>query len=84
MLSLRAETGNSQSAVALMSNEVERITVAAEWSVAIVPNLVQVALAMWILGAQLGAVCVAPVLIAVCELSPDCFFKSRKAMEGLN
>ncbi|KAF6824602.1 Multidrug resistance-associated protein 1-like protein 5 [Colletotrichum musicola] len=65
MLSLRAETGNSQSAVALMSNEVERITVAAEWSVAIVPNLVQVALAMWILGAQLGAVCVAPVLIAV-------------------
>ncbi|KAF9876778.1 ABC multidrug transporter [Colletotrichum karsti] len=69
MLALRPEAANSQAAVALMSTEVERITVAAEWSVAIVPNLIQVVLALWILGNQLGAVCVAPVLIAVLSVS---------------
>ncbi|KAI8158204.1 ABC transporter atnG, partial [Colletotrichum sp. SAR 10_71] len=65
MLSLRAESGTSESAVALMGTEVEWITVAAEWCLAVVPNLVQVALAMWILGNQLGAACITPVLIAV-------------------
>ncbi|KAI8300079.1 ABC transporter [Colletotrichum sp. SAR11_240] len=65
MLSLRAESGTSEAAVALMGTEVEWITVAAEWCLAVVPNLVQVALAMWILGNQLGAACITPVLIAV-------------------
>nr|XP_036575545.1 Multidrug resistance-associated protein 1-like protein 5 [Colletotrichum truncatum]KAF6782134.1 Multidrug resistance-associated protein 1-like protein 5 [Colletotrichum truncatum] len=69
MLSLRAETGNSQSAVALMSTEVDRITVAVEFSVAIIPNLIQVAFALWILGSQLGAVCIAPVLVAALSVS---------------
>uniref|UniRef100_L2G2V8 ABC multidrug transporter n=1 Tax=Colletotrichum fructicola (strain Nara gc5) TaxID=1213859 RepID=L2G2V8_COLFN len=65
MLSLRAESGTSEAAVALMGTEVEWITVAAEWCLAVVPNLVQVALAMWILGNQLGATCITPVLIAI-------------------
>ncbi|KAI8192002.1 ABC transporter [Colletotrichum sp. SAR 10_77] len=65
MLSLRAESGTSESAVALMGTEVEWITVAAEWCLAVVPNLIQVALAMWILGNQLGAACITPVLIAI-------------------
>ncbi|KAJ0373775.1 hypothetical protein COL26b_007972 [Colletotrichum chrysophilum] len=65
MLSLRAESGTSEAAVALMGTEVEWITVAAEWCLAVVPNLVQVALAMWILGNQLGAACITPVLIAI-------------------
>ncbi|KAI8265875.1 ABC transporter [Colletotrichum sp. SAR11_239] len=65
MLSLRAESCTSEAAVALMGTEVEWITVAAEWCLAVVPNLVQVALAMWILGNQLGAACITPVLIAV-------------------
>ncbi|KAK2738351.1 ABC multidrug transporter [Colletotrichum kahawae] len=65
MLSLRAESGTSETAVALMGTEVEWITVAAEWCLAVVPNLVQVALAMWILGNQLGAACITPVLIAI-------------------
>ncbi|KAI8243245.1 ABC transporter atnG [Colletotrichum sp. SAR 10_96] len=65
MLFLRAESGTSEAAVALMGTEVEWITVAAEWCLAVVPNLVQVALAMLILGNQLGAACVTPVLIAI-------------------
>ncbi|KAJ0300193.1 hypothetical protein COL516b_008544 [Colletotrichum fioriniae] len=69
MLTLRAETGNSQAAVALMSTEVERITVAAQWCVAIVPNLVQLGFAMWIMSEQLGAVSVAPIIIALLSVS---------------
>ncbi|KAK1450743.1 ABC transporter [Colletotrichum cuscutae] len=65
MLTLRAETGNSQAAVALMSTEVERITVASQWCVAIVPNLIQLGFAMWIMSEQLGAVSVAPIIIAL-------------------
>ncbi|TDZ13509.1 ABC transporter atnG [Colletotrichum spinosum] len=65
MLSLRAETGNSQTAVALMGTEVERITVAAQWCVAIVPNILQTAFALWILSSQLGAVSIAPIIVAV-------------------
>ncbi|CAI0643470.1 unnamed protein product [Colletotrichum noveboracense] len=65
MLSLRAESGTSEAAIALMGTEVEWITVAAEWCLAVVPNLLQVALAMWILGNQLGAACITPVLIAI-------------------
>ncbi|KXH37008.1 ABC transporter [Colletotrichum simmondsii] len=69
MLTLRAETGNSQAAVALMSTEVERITVAAQWCVAIVPNLIQLGFAMWIMSEQLGAVSVAPIVIALLSVS---------------
>ncbi|KXH56884.1 ABC transporter [Colletotrichum salicis] len=69
MLTLRAETGNSQAAVALMSTEVERITVAALWCVAVVPNLIQLGSAMWIMSEQLGAVSVAPIIIALLSVS---------------
>ncbi|KAI3537978.1 ABC transporter [Colletotrichum filicis] len=69
MLTLRAETGNSQAAVALMSTEVERITVASQWCVAIVPNLIQLGFAMWIMSEQLGAVSVAPIIVALLSVS---------------
>ncbi|KAK2008905.1 ABC transporter [Colletotrichum eremochloae] len=65
MLSLRAETDNAQAAVSLMSTEVDRITQAGQWSLSIVPNLLQLGLALWILGGQLGGVSVAPVVIAI-------------------
>ncbi|GKT41588.1 ABC transporter atnG [Colletotrichum spaethianum] len=70
MLSLRAETDNSQAAVSLMSTEVERITVAAQWSFSIVPNLIQLGFALWILSSQLGGVSVAPVVIAIRKPPP--------------
>lgn len=67
MLSLRTETGTSQAAVSLMSTEVERINVAAQWSFSIVPNLLQLAIALRILAGQLGGVSVAPVVVAIRE-----------------
>ncbi|GKT92102.1 ABC multidrug transporter [Colletotrichum tofieldiae] len=65
MLSIRAETGNSEAAVSLMSTEVERITVTAQYSLSIIPNLIQLGFALWILSSQLGGVSVAPVIIAI-------------------
>ncbi|KZL85583.1 abc transporter [Colletotrichum incanum] len=65
MLSLRAETGNSEAAVSLMSTEVERITVTAQYSLSIIPDLIQLGFALWILSSQLGGVSVAPVIIAI-------------------
>ncbi|KAK1994906.1 P-loop containing nucleoside triphosphate hydrolase protein [Colletotrichum falcatum] len=65
MLSLRAETGNAQAAVSLMSTDVDRITAIGQWTVAIVPNLLQLGVAFWILSGQLGGVSVAPVLVAI-------------------
>ncbi|KAK1598438.1 ABC transporter [Colletotrichum navitas] len=64
MLSLRAETGNAQAAVSLMSTEVDRITVAGQWTLSIVPSLLHLGFAFWILGGQLGGVSVAPVVVA--------------------
>ena len=65
MLSTRAESGNASSGVGLMSNDVDRITIVTVWIVNIVPCILQVAIALWILGAQLGAVCIAPIILAI-------------------
>jgi hypothetical protein len=65
MLIIRAESKNSSSAMTLMSTDVDRICLTARWVVDMVPNIVQVGLAMWILSLQLGAVCVAPVIVAL-------------------
>ncbi|KAH6657100.1 P-loop containing nucleoside triphosphate hydrolase protein [Truncatella angustata] len=65
MLAVRAESKNSASAMTLMSTDVDRITMTARWVVDIIPNLVQIGLAMWILGLQLGAVCIAPLVVAL-------------------
>ncbi|KAK2063354.1 hypothetical protein LY76DRAFT_212280 [Colletotrichum caudatum] len=71
MLFLRAETGNAPAAVSLMSAEVDRITVAGQWTLSIVPNLVQLGLAFWILSGQLGGVSVAPVVVAIGNFPPS-------------
>lgn len=65
MLSTRAESGNASSGVGLMSNDVDRITIVTVWIVNIVPCILQVAIALWILGVQLGAVCIAPIILAI-------------------
>ena len=70
MLSVRAESNKSSAGVALMGNEVDRITYVFVHVVSFVPSLVQVALAIWILSRQLGAVCVAPIIVALSKSCP--------------
>jgi ATP-binding cassette subfamily C (CFTR/MRP) protein 1 len=65
MLSLRAQSGNASAGQALMSNDVTRIAISTIWVVSALPNVLQVCLALWILGTQLGVVCIAPVIVAL-------------------
>lgn len=65
MLTIRAESGNSSAALSLMSTDVDRIAMSSYIIVGIVPNIVQIALALWILGTQLGAVSVAPLILCI-------------------
>jgi ATP-binding cassette subfamily C (CFTR/MRP) protein 1 len=65
MLTVRAESKNSSSAMTLMSTDVDRIVLSTRWVVDIIPNLVQVGIAMFVLSRQMGAVCIAPVLVAL-------------------
>lgn len=57
---------NESSAVALMGNDVETLSerlnalLVESWA-----NTVTVAIAMWMLAAQLGPVCVAPIITAI-------------------
>ncbi|KAI1849072.1 hypothetical protein JX266_005033 [Neoarthrinium moseri] len=65
MLKTRAESKHASSALTLMSTDVDKICLSARSVIDIFPNIVQVGLAMWILGIQLGPVCVAPVIVAI-------------------
>jgi ATP-binding cassette, subfamily C (CFTR/MRP), member 1 len=65
MLVVRAERGNSSSALSLMSTDVDRICTSARNVIDLVPNIVQASLAIWILSKQLGPVAVAPIIITI-------------------
>lgn len=68
MLSLRAETGNSSAAVSLMSTDIDRVMTTLQWCLGILPNIIQVGLALWILQVQMGAVMIAPIVVAISAL----------------
>jgi ATP-binding cassette subfamily C (CFTR/MRP) protein 1 len=65
MLLVRAESSNSSSALSLMSTDVDRLTMTTSVVVNLGPDAIQVALALWLLGTQLGATSVAPVILCV-------------------
>ncbi|KAF3013497.1 hypothetical protein E8E14_005834 [Neopestalotiopsis sp. 37M] len=65
MLSVRAQSDNSSMALTLMSTDVDRICMSGRWLVDLIPNIIQVGIGLYILGIQLGAVCVAPLVVAL-------------------
>lgn len=65
MLALRTNTANGPDAQGLMSNDVGRITVTVVGFVSIIPNALQVGVALWALGLQIRAACVTPILIVI-------------------
>ncbi|CAK7197974.1 hypothetical protein SEUCBS139899_000628 [Sporothrix eucalyptigena] len=65
MLTIRAETGNSSAALSLMSTDVDRITFTTFNMVDLGPSVVQLAIALGILGSELGGSCIAPVILCV-------------------
>lgn len=65
MLTIRAETGNSSAALSLMSTDVDRITFTTFNIVDLGPSVVQLAIALGILGSELGGSCIAPIVLCV-------------------
>lgn len=55
----------ASSAVSLMGADVERVMSTLQWVISTAPNIIQVAVAIWILETHLGAICVAPVLVVL-------------------
>jgi ATP-binding cassette subfamily C (CFTR/MRP) protein 1 len=65
MLAVRAESGNSSQALSLMGADVERVTVTGYVLVNLGPDLIQVALALWILSTQIGASSVSAIILCL-------------------
>ncbi|KAG9240417.1 ABC transporter-like protein [Calycina marina] len=62
--------GDASGPVSLINSDVERVIQKLQWVLNIFPNVIQVALGMWILSMYMDAVCVAPLIIAiVCGLT---------------
>lgn len=57
----------TSSPVSLMGADVERVMMTLQWVISTTPNIVQVAVAIWILEMRLGAICVAPILVVLGE-----------------
>jgi len=67
MLLVRAENNNAAAAVSLMSTDVDRITMTTFMCIHLFPDIVQLAIGLYILSTQLGATAVAPVILcAIC------------------
>lgn len=68
MMRLPAESINDSGAMSLMGSDAEslaeylHITITDTWA-----DVIQLALAIYLLARMIGAVCVAPVLVAICE-----------------
>src|SRR3569833_3209060 len=72
MLLVRAENANSSAALSLMSTDVDRITFTTFNIVSLGPSVVQRVIALGILGTELGASCIAPVVLCViCVIIAD-------------
>lgn len=65
---LETNSVQASSAVSLMGADVERVISTLRWVIGILPDIIQVALAIWILEERLGAICVAPVIIVLCTI----------------
>ncbi len=65
MLTIRAENANSSAALSLMSTDVDRITFTAFNIVDLVPSVIQFAIVLVLLALELGATCVAPVILCL-------------------
>ncbi|KAH7024786.1 uncharacterized protein B0I36DRAFT_251352 [Microdochium trichocladiopsis] len=65
-LEMRASEGmSSAQPVTLMSTEIDRISYTLQWSLAIIPNVIQVSLGLWILQSYIDKAVIAPAIVAI-------------------
>ncbi|TVY15492.1 ABC transporter FUM19 [Lachnellula arida] len=64
-LDIAVGTVEASSPVSLMGADVERVMSTLQWVISTAPNIIQAAIAIWILEKRLGAICVAPVIVVL-------------------
>ena len=70
MLTLQLVNVNESAAMTLMGTDVQRIAETFHLLlIEVVPSVVQVAIAVYLLYVQLGAVCIAPILVTISKCS---------------
>src|SRR4051794_31449025 len=66
LIVLKYANVNESAAMTLMGSEVDRICESLHYVISeIVPNIIQLGVAVWLLERQLGAVCIAPVIVTL-------------------
>lgn len=66
LLSLKFANANNSAAVTLMGTDVDRIAESLYLLISeLAANVVQMSIAVWLLERQLGAVCIAPIVVAL-------------------
>lgn len=86
MIGMKIDNANESAALSLMGTDVERIVetwyllIAEIWA-----NMVQIGIAVWLLERQLGAVCVAPIIVALgmSRSVPSFYFKMTETLTFL-
>jgi ATP-binding cassette, subfamily C (CFTR/MRP), member 1 len=69
MLDMNDGEEDTSSALSLVSVDIDRIVTCLEWVIGVAPDAIQVGIAIWLLEARLGAICVAPVLVVLGQSS---------------
>lgn len=69
MLDMNDRDEDESSSLSLINVDIDRIISCLEWVIGVAPDAIQVGIAIWLLEARLGAICVAPVLVVLGELS---------------
>jgi hypothetical protein len=86
MLGMKDGNDETSASLSLLSVDVDRICTSLQWVIGIAPDAIQVGIAIWLLEARLGAICVAPMLVVLGLLfSPSSLFNfARKLLTGSN
>lgn len=69
MLDMNDRDEDDSSPLGLINVDIDRIVTCLQWVIGVAPNAIQVGIAIWLLEARLGAICVAPILVVLGESS---------------
>jgi hypothetical protein len=73
-LDLDADTFDQSSSFTLMSTDVDRIASSLQLSNEVWARAVEISIGIWLLERQLGAVCIAPIIVVLGTIILSCFY----------
>jgi hypothetical protein len=79
-LGLQPEDLENSAAVTLMGTDIERITTNLRTVHELWASIIEISIALWLLGRQIGPACVIPLVISLCMNKPTPFNRSHCVM----